>query len=229
MKRLIRSVGTLFLCVSSVMLLSCGGGDDNTTQGGDGSTKDNVQGSSAEYAIVKYELCMTPDLLGFVTPEVVFLTDGVEKQKLVPSDKDWVDPGDIELKDNHGNIVKMASLHEWKYETIFDRLGVKADMIVRYLPKTSSELTKESYDFDKSMKWLSATVHTANGTNEQDNSKIHIDIDLNIYIGGAEISKDDNGFVKKESVYQYIQYLTDHPDTLKLQIQNDGEIVDVNK
>ena len=179
-------------------------------------------------ADINYDLDMMADLLHFVTPEVVFTEDGVEKFKYVLSESDFITQDSLEYKDN-GVIVKRESPKEWKKTVHYQRWGVKTDMIVRYIPKQNVTMDKDAYDFYRSLSWIDAKSIGPSYLGTFTNINISLVVDISITDSGKKIKEDNDGKILKESVIDYIQQLAAHPDTLTSQIHDDGKIEQLKK
>lgn len=157
-----------------------------------------------EEANVTYTLHVSPDLLQFVTVSLAYTDDNGQEVTLSLKDEDWT----TEIFDNNG---KSAELTYYSLPLHYKKLDKDHTVKAIYRIKDGVALTKESYEFDHSLNWGSATVAGASHTNYS----------VTVNIGG-------DGMVKAGDVATYLQHLKDNPDVLKVHLgKRDRSIVNV--
>jgi len=159
-----------------------------------------------EEADVTYTLHITRDLLQFVTATLSYTDDNGRELSFTLKDEDWV----TETIEDEGESIEMTYYELPLHYTKLDRdFTVKAS----YSIKEGVPLTKESYDFEHSLRWGPAVVAGSR----------HINISIDINIGG-------DGMVKAEDVANYLEKIANNPDVVKVHIgKRDRSIVTVKQ
>lgn len=173
-------------------------------------------------AKIDYSIYMMTDLLQFVSVEVIFTEDGEETGRVMLNQDDFIKHED-EVMTIGEETIHIEQPQTWDSTLCYNRWGLTAKMIMRYIPTGNMTLEKDVYDLEHGMGWSKASSlkESSSGILKTDFSSTSISLS----VGGNDPAYE----IRKENVAEYILQLAAHPDTLTTRISENGEIKMVEK
>lgn len=210
---------SLFLLISSTIMVGCGEDIDVTTE-----------------SSINFTLTMSPDLLKFVTPQVSYVDENGNIVTITGvEDLDGkVIENQAEISHKSGGtevyasgwtkqVVTGTGYKCWTFQMKFNRLNFHSYMGVKYLRNDFVEDTSgKEYDFHHSINTsiiaLKSTITEKNslfGSSQSADSKAYSDSHVSITIGN---------YKKGDDLEQYLRELSANPDKAGYYVDDNGDV-----